>query len=211
MIEQCYDRISERSQVIRPINKIDHDELLAKLYSVRSAREIMNLTIRDMKLASSCLFEGERPLADNRSFLELYLDALRSIRSRAAIKRLIQSYCVHFDPNHMEIQSIGLFLRGSISGLSGRWDLPERHQRFKLFDPAQAPRLLAELTIDSGDPRGELEKVGLTGQLLSSGLSAHVFLAALKAIQKRLETGAGVEEVGRPSVCRTFSHIGSAR
>jgi hypothetical protein len=197
LIEHCYDRISERSQAIRPINKIEHDALLTKLYSVRSAREIMNLTVRDMKLASSCLFEGEKPLADNRNFLELYLGALRSIKSRAAIKRLIHSYCVHFDPNHMGIQSIGSFLRGSISGLPGRWDWPERHGRFKLFDPAQAPRLLAELTIDSGDPRAELEKVGLTGQLLSSGLSAHIFLAALKVIQQRLEAGAGVQEVHR--------------
>src|SRR5260370_28448095 len=84
-----------------------------------------------------------------------------------------------------------------MSGFCGRWDWPERHKRFKLFDPAEAPRLLAELTIDSGDPRGELEKVGLTGQLLSSGLSAHIFLAALKVIQERLETGARVEEVDR--------------
>jgi hypothetical protein len=197
LIEQCYDRISERSQVIRPINKIDHDALLRKLHSVASAREMMNLTVRDMRLASSCLFEGEKPLADNQHFLELYLDALRSIRSRAAIKRLIHSYCAHFDPKHKGIQRIASFLREAISGLSGRWEWPERHKRFKLFDPAQAPLQLAELTINSVNPRGELEKVGLSGQLLSSGLSAHVFLSALKAIQRRLETDAKVEEVDR--------------
>jgi hypothetical protein len=197
LIEQCYDRISERSQVIRPINKIDHDTLLKKLNAAASARQMMNLTVRDMKLASSCLFEGEKPLADNQPFLEQYLDALRSIRSRGAVKRLIHGYCDHFDPDHKGIQRIGAFLRESISGLSGRWDWPERHKRYKLFDPGQAPRQLAELTIDSLNPRGELEKVGLSGQLLRSGLSAHVFLAALKTIQRRLETGARAEEVER--------------
>jgi hypothetical protein len=66
-----------------------------------------------------------------------------------------------------------------------------------LFDPAQAPRQLARLTSDSNNPRGELEKVGLSGQLLVSGLSAHVFLSALKTIAKRLGTEPKLEEVDR--------------
>jgi hypothetical protein len=195
MVEQCYERINDRSQEIRPINKIDHDTILAKLHGLRDAHELMTLTIREMKLASSCLFEGEKPLGGNHSFLEQYLDALRSLRSRVAIKRLIHSYCLHFDPNHRGIQQIGLFLREAISSVSGRWEWPERHRRYKLFDPALGPKTLAGLTLGSMKPRKELQQAGLTGQLLTGGLAVHVFLWALTAIQGRLETKATAEDV----------------
>lgn len=195
LIEKSYDRISRQSHAIRSISKIDHDALLAKLTSVQSAREMMGLTVRDMRLAASCLFEGEKPLVDNVYFLDQYLDAVRTIRSRRATKRLIHAYCIHFDPNRKGIQRIARFLREAISSLPGRWEWPERQRRFKIFDPTQASRQLAALTLDSKTPRAELEKVGLSGQLLSSGLSAHIFLSALKIIQERLAANARLDDV----------------
>jgi hypothetical protein len=156
------------------------------------------LTLREMRLAASCLFDGEQGrLADDEPFLGQYLDALRSIRSRIAIKRLIHCYCVHFNPAHQGIQRIGAFLREAISTIEGRWEWPERHRRHMLFDPVQAPQRLARLTIDSRNPREELQKIGLSGQLLVSGLSSYAFLSALKVIQKRLEIDANMEEVER--------------
>ncbi len=196
-IEKCYDRISNRSHETRAISKLDHDALLVKLRAAGTARGMMGLTVRDMRLAASCLFEGEKPLAENWNFLDQYLDALRSIRSRGATKRLIHAYCIHFDPRHDGIQKIGSYLREAIVSLAGRWEWPERQRRFKLFDPTQAPRLLAALTLDSKTPRAELKKVGLSGQLLSGGLSAHIFLSALKNIQERLAANARLEEVDR--------------
>jgi hypothetical protein len=196
MIEQSFDRVSARFEHLRPIAQVDYDALVAKLRSVANSRSLSTLTLREMRLAASCLFDGEQKrLADDEPFLDQYLDALRSIRSRIAIKRLIHCYCVHFNPRHRGIQRIGAFLREAISSIEGRWEWPERHRRHMLFDPAQAPQQLARLTIDSKSPREELQKIGLSGQLLVSGLSSYVFLSALKIIQKRLETDANIEEV----------------
>src|SRR5207245_766957 len=96
LIEKSYDRISEKYDRIRPINSVDFDALLAKLRSVAKSRSMMELTLREMRVAASCLFDGEQPLSVDDGFLDQYLDALRSIRSRMAIKRLIHTYCLHF-------------------------------------------------------------------------------------------------------------------
>jgi hypothetical protein len=198
MVEQSFDRISARSEHLRPITQVDYDALVAKLRSVASSRSLLRLTLREMRLVASCLFDGEQHrLADDEIFLDQYLEALLSIRSRIAIKRLIHCYCVHFHPSHRGIQRIGVFLREAISSIEGRWEWPERHRRHMLFDPAQAPQQLARLTINSRNPREELEKIGLTGQLLVSGLSSYVFLSALKIIQERLETHANMEDIER--------------
>ena len=197
LIEQSYDRVNEKYDQVSPINKVDYDALLTKLRAVARSRSIASLTIREMRLTASCLFDGEHHLADDQSFLDQFLDALRSIRSRAAIKRLIHSYFVHFDPNHRGIQRIAIFLRESIASIEGRWEWPERHRQFRIFDPAQAPEQLAGLTIKSINPRRELDKVGLSGQLSTSGLSAHVFLSALTSIQQRLENNPRLEDVDR--------------
>jgi hypothetical protein len=198
LVERSFDRISARFERLKPITQVDYDALVEKLRYAAKSRSISGLSLREMRLAASCLFDGEqRRLADDDVLLDQYLDALRSIGSRIAIKRLIHCYCVHFNPRHRGIQRIGAFLREAISSIEGRWEWRERQRSQMLFDPAQAPQRLTLLTIDSKNPREELEKVGLTGQLLVSGLSSCVFLNALKIIQKRLEADANPEEVDR--------------
>jgi hypothetical protein len=196
-IEESYDRVLKRFDHLGSTRVVDYDALLAKLRLAPTAKSVISLTLRDMRLAASCLFDGEQPLVENESFLDQYLDALRSIRSRMAIKRLIHSYCLHFNPNHRGIRRIGSFLREAVSSVEGRWEWPERHRQYRLFDPAQAPHELAKLTVDSSDPRKQLENVGLSGQLSTGGLSVHVFLSALTTIRKSLESSPRIEEVDR--------------
>src|SRR5262249_18633656 len=154
-------------------------------------------SVRDMRLAASCLFDGNPCLATDSVFLKQYLEALRSIRSRIAIKRLIHSYCTHFDPNHEGIQRIGSFLHENIATIGGRWEWPQRNRQFKLFDPVQGPKLLAQVTATSENPRGELERLGLRGQLSVSGLAVFVFLAALKNIEQQLSADGSMLAVER--------------
>jgi hypothetical protein len=150
-----------------------------------------------MRLAASCLFDGEPPLASDPHFLNQYLDALRSIRSRMAIKRLIHSYCLHFDPTHAGIRQIARFLEEAVSTVHTRWKWLEISRQYRFFDPTQAPSQLEKLTVGAAHPRTELEKVGLTGQLSASGLSAHIFMRALKTIEKKLEMRSEIEDVER--------------
>jgi hypothetical protein len=79
--------------------------------------------------------------------------------------------------------------------IDGRWDWPERHREHRLFDPALVLEHLAIRTSESRDPKSVLEGAGLGGQLLASGLATHIFLTALKGIQKKLETNPKSEHV----------------
>jgi hypothetical protein len=196
-IDEVYERISRRSEEVRPVETIDREALLKKLGDMADARQLSRLSLREMRLAASCLFGGERPLAERQSVLDQYLDALRSIKSRSATKRLIQTYFLHFDPNHKGVRSIGAFLCGEVNQLAGRSPWPERHRQFKLFDPVLATDALTSLTLMSLNPRGELEKVGLCGQLLAGKLAVRVFLRAMQTIQDRLEADPQLEDVDR--------------
>jgi hypothetical protein len=198
-IDRSYNLVSQRYDQIAPVGKVDYDALLTKLRLVAQSREMSTLSQREMRLSASCLFDGEIRLADDHNFLGQFLDAQRSIRSRAAIRRLIHAYCSHFDPSHPGIRRIGIFLREAVATIpsSPRWVWPERHRQFGLFDPTQAPVRLAELTIGSPRPRKTLEEIGLSGQLMVSGLSANVFLQALKFTQRNLSADPKLEDVIR--------------
>jgi hypothetical protein len=150
-----------------------------------------------MRLAASCLFDGEHPIATDQGLLDQFLGALRSIQSRIAIKRLIHCYCMNFDPEHAGILRIAAFLRESVISVRSQWEWPERHRQYMVFNPLHAPGQLARLTIQSVDPRGELVKSGLGGQLLAGGLAVHAFLSAMKDIQRKLENEPTLEDVER--------------
>jgi hypothetical protein len=183
-IEQSLAQVIERYDRPVKVDKVEYDVLSARL---RAGYSLSNLTLREIRLAASCLCEGEsRPIDDSR-FLTQYLDVLRSIRSRIAVRRLIGTYISHFDPNHPGIRQIGGFLTEAMSSLGCRWEWPERHRKFKLFDPDLVPLQLFHLTRRSDKPREELAKAGLVGSLSASNLSAHVFLEAMKDARTHLE------------------------
>jgi hypothetical protein len=197
-IERSYEEVCRRYEQVSQIDKVDYAALIAKLQSVAKSRDISSLSLREMRLSASCLFDGEQRLADDARFLDVYLGALRSIRSRVAIKRLIHTYCTHFDEKHAGIRQIGTFLREAITNVPSnrQWLWPKRHQRYGLFNPMQAPSRLCEAALATATPRQELESAGLGGSLLSSGLSSTVFLNALLLVERRL-SGTGREDVDR--------------
>src|SRR5215471_16877457 len=82
LIEQSFDRVDAKFDQVGLVNKVDYDALMAMLGNGARASSVSNLSPREMRLAASCLFEGRRRLADDLSFLQQYLGALRSIRSR---------------------------------------------------------------------------------------------------------------------------------
>jgi hypothetical protein len=196
-VEKSYERVAEKYDQIGSISVLDYRDLLERLKIAADAKSLTDLSYRDMRLAASCLFESRPRLADNLLFLDLYLDALRSLRSRLAIKRLIHSYCLHFDPTDHAIRRIGEFLQTATREINGQWNWPDRHRKYRLFDPTQAPQELAIITTKASSPRNELEKAGLTGQLMVSGLSAYTYLHALEITQRNLERHQNIEDVNR--------------
>jgi hypothetical protein len=179
------------------VSKIDFEQLRNRLLALSKTGSLANLSLREMRLAASSLFEGNERLADDYSLLEKYLDALRPVRSRMILKRLIHAYCVHFDPSHSGIQRLGAFLAEQVSALDEKWEWSERQHRYNIFTPSLAPQELAKATIESTDPRVDLARAGLSGQLWGAGLSTYVFLSSLKTIQARLEKNPTLWEVER--------------
>ena len=101
--EKSYKRISEKYGEIGAVEIVDYRALLDRLKAAAESGSIEKLTYRDLRLGASCVFDGKPRLADNKHFLDLYLGALRTFRSRLAVKRLIYSYCLHFDPKDAAI------------------------------------------------------------------------------------------------------------
>jgi hypothetical protein len=198
-LESSYDRANARFDQVNPIRATDYEALLKKLADLGRSGDLSKLSLREMRLSASCLFDGETRLADNKVFLNHFLEAQRSIRSAAAIRRLIHAYCTHFDSSHSAIRLIGMFLREAVGNIPAtkKWAWRERDRRFELFDPTKAPDRLAELIVDSPSPRKQLEDIGLSGQLMVSGLAANIFLSTLKLTQQRLSTDPKIEDVNR--------------
>ncbi|WP_334356952.1 MULTISPECIES: EH signature domain-containing protein [unclassified Bradyrhizobium] len=198
-IEKIYEQLCDRYAQVSPLDGVDYVALIERLRLAAHANDLSSLSLRDMRLSGSCLFDGDPRLADNAKFLDLYLGALRSIKSRISIRRLINTYCVHFDERHPGIHQIGAFLREMIATIpaSEGWPWVERHRQYGLFSPLQASARLCEATMDSQDPRKELELAGLTGPLSSGGLASSAFLRALAITERRLASNPSLQEVAR--------------
>jgi hypothetical protein len=142
-VEEALGRAAARYDKPSKIDKIEHEALRAKLHGGAS---VTSLTPRELRLAATCLFDGQKPLVDDASFLGQYLGALRSILSRSAVRRLIGAYMLHFDPKRGGIREISYFLSDAVSSIGSRWEWPRRHREFKLFDPDQVASHLFRLT-----------------------------------------------------------------
>lgn len=198
-IERSHDQVSLKYDQVAWIETVDYDALVSKLRLVAKSNSISLLTPREMRLAASCLFEGEMPLADDLEFLDKFLEALRPIRSRVAIKRLIHTYFNHFDPSSQSIQRIGTFLQEVVSTIptSRHWIWEERHQQLRLFDPANVVGQLAILAVETLNPRRAFEEKGLGGQLMVSSLCAAAFLKVLQLTEAELSINPKSEDVDR--------------
>src|SRR5262245_5995129 len=77
--EKSYARVIEKyEQLISPSN-FDYQTLIRKLRVAADSGSLDDLSYREMRLAASCLFDGNPHLASIGMFLDLYLDALRSL------------------------------------------------------------------------------------------------------------------------------------
>lgn len=198
-IEQALLQLNQKYDHIGPTSNIDYNALILKLRSLSRSGLLSNLSPREVRLTASCLFEGQPALASDIHFLDHFLNIVRSINSRIAVKRLIHTYCLHFDHTHPGILRIGDFLQEAISANADRsnWDWPSRHAQYKIFEATAAPDHIAKLVANSPSPRADLEKIELKGQLLVGGLSAAVFLQALNILRRKLESDPRLDDVDR--------------
>jgi hypothetical protein len=207
-MEQSLLRLIEKYDQIGPTSKIDYEGLISELRSLYLTGRLRSLHPRQIRLAASCLFEGKTALADDGEFLDQFLNVVQAINSRITLKRLIHTYCLHFDAGNPGIRRVGDFIRETLtfnaSPVNSNWQ--NKFSQHNIFDASTAPDRLAELCISSPNPRTVLEQIGLKGQLLVSGLSAAVFERALTLLRRSLEIHPQLEDVDR---ILTWVHAGN--
>jgi EH_Signature domain len=198
-IEQSLQRLTEKYDRVGVTSEIDYAALIVTLRSLFQSGRLTDLSPREVRLTASCLFEGHPQLANDAAFLDQYLNVASLMNSRITVKRLIHTYCLHFDQDHRGIRQIGEFLQRAISAnaCQSGWDWQSRHAQYKIFEPNLVSDRIARSIANSPSPRAELENLGLKGQLLVSGLSAAVFLQALHTLRQKLESDPRIDDVDR--------------
>jgi hypothetical protein len=174
------------SRLAEPL-PFDLDALQAKLLRVADTGDWAPISERDLRNTCFCLWRTTPPLAGDLRFLERYFGALRSAASRIATKFLIRTYFMHFDPSAPGLREVAQYLGETVAAWP--WDWAAHHRNYRLFDPLEAPRRIADAALAHGRPRKFLETLGLKGQLGSSPFSAACFRAATVMVGRRLEDG----------------------
>ena len=69
-LEKSYKRVAERYDREVSVTALDYEALLVKLRACADARSMEALSIREVRLAASCLFDHTPSLADDELLLD---------------------------------------------------------------------------------------------------------------------------------------------
>ena len=177
--------LAERMMRLSEPQPFDLDALQTKLFRVADTGDWTPISERDLRNTCFCLWRNAPPLAGDARFLKGYFGALQSVASRIATKLLVRAYFLHFDPWAPGIRDVARYLEEAVTGWS--WDWATHHRNYRLFNPEEAPRQIAEAALTDGRPRKFLETLGLKGQLAGSPFGAACFRAAVITIGRRIK------------------------
>jgi len=165
----------------------DPEELLVVAARISSQVHSSNAVARkDWRQAPWCLWSKEYPLAHDDVVRDAYLGWLR-LKPRWSHNGLVSSYLRDFDPDDSSFHRIGEELADAAVKFNTHWC--ERHRRFALFSPWNAPTRIAKAVLAESKPvREVLEEVGLTGELVHSGLGAAAFRTSLEVYKEQIKS-----------------------
>ncbi len=193
--------LSARKRVERTLSEsyaippgIDLKVIHKRLADAISSGRWDTITMRDWRYACHCLVMGDRPLINEASFLEIYLQKLTEMSSKSALLALIRFYLYNFNLQNSGIRKIALFL--AVQATKRNWVWRERHNEVSIFNPALAPDLLSKKAQEAVDtPVSYLERMGFEGSLASARLAGYAFLKALEGLQLHLGEGPSIEAI----------------
>lgn len=143
------------------------------------------ISFREWKSAVWVSFVGKNPLADNPAFLEHLIEQFRSRQKRSAYQGLILAYLRDFDPQKTSIRRVAAELAGAVRLFDWAWI--KRHEKYRLFSPDDAPRLIAAKCLEPGNNALDvLESLGMGGSRSSGGMAAQAWLCATKRVENML-------------------------
>lgn len=162
------------------------EELLAisrRITDLVRSGSASDVTRKDWRRAAWCMWHKDLPLAQDAKARSAYFDWLRT-KGRWAHGALVANYLRDFDANNQSFAEVGRELVDAVK----RYDVPwrVRHERYRLFAPAEAPRRIAERVLDDERPiLDALENAGLVGDFMCLGLGSAAFAAALNRYRER--------------------------
>ena len=143
---------------------------------------ITEVTNRDWRKVAWCLWLEDRPLAHDQKVFDAYIGWLRHANRRSAYSSLISAYLREFDANDPSILRVAEELSDAVRRFDWHWQ--ELHRSYRLFDPQEAPgRIATEVLAGDEAPSSILERVGLVGNVVTSGLGLAAFAEALQRFE----------------------------
>jgi len=145
----------------------------------------------ELKKIARCLWDGEERLGEGESFMLAYLDACTIRVKRSLGLMLISLYLRYYSQDSAGIRILGNWLKDRIADWAWGQVWRERQRNFSIFSP-NAPTVIAESILASRQsPTACLANIGISGNLLSTGLS----LAAFHAACTRVRDAAALDSV----------------
>ena len=169
-------------------------ELAERIAHKVKANRLDEITRRDWRRISWCLWLKERPLVRDKATREAYLAWLRLNKSKRAYGSLVANYLRNFESGDQSFLEIGQHLADAVSIFD--WPWRDRHRRFQIFSPAEAPQRIAETVLgNEKSPNGVLEDIGLIGDLAYTGMGSAAYKAALETYRDQVAASAEPERL----------------
>ncbi len=143
------------------------------------ANQLDEIPRRDWRRASWCLWLKQNPLARDKAARTASLAWLKAEGSRRAYGSLIANYLRSFEIGDQSFVEIGQHLAEAVMKFD--WPWRDRHKRFHIFTPPEAPKRIAENVLGEDKPLHEtLHNMGLLGDLAYAGLGSAAYKVALE-------------------------------
>ena len=161
----------------------DLKKLIDRFRQATADQRLEQFSHKEWKQICWGMWEGSPPLAEEAPFLDTLLARLWDGPSRSLCKTLITVYLAKFNAALLSIGRVAQALGAVVSTWTWPWD--ERHQRFRLFDPALGPVELAKHCCQGDAPVAvKLEEAGISGVRRFGGMEVAAFDRGVEALRR---------------------------
>ena len=137
----------------------------------------------ELKKIARCLWDGEEKLGEVEKFMQAFLDACAVKVKRSLGLMLISLYLRYYSPDGAGIRILGKWLKDRVTDWAWGQVWRERQDAFSIFSPG-SPDVIAEAVLTSKQsPLDCLASMGISGNLLSMGLSLAAFNAGCRRVR----------------------------
>lgn len=152
------------------------------------------LSRRALKYAPLCLWECDRPLADDKQILEAVLREIHRAGRRSVVRGLASAFFRVYPSDLPGLDLVGEMLKRIISEEYG--PLYELHKRFNLFDRRLGPYYVSSKCLEDQElPQQFLRRHGVANDAVSRGVGLSVFREGMDQISNFLSNSQSIEDV----------------